>query len=234
MTNRTVKSIARELTQDAASQSEAAIRLHDFVRDSIRFGVTHRFDDATPEQTLEAGVGHCNPQGRLLVALLRAVDIPARMHFVWIRMEVLRGLFPPLFSGWPRAGQHAYVEVEIEGKTRSIDSFILDRPLYRGAVARLRREKRRMGYGTHVDGQVDWDAEGDAFSQLVAPEMLLGDVGPVEDVEAFFRGERYRNLIAGLRISSWLAPGHFLLGGAFEEWANAKVDRVRAGAGATA
>ena len=94
-----IESTARELTETAGSEREAAVRLHDFVRDRIRFGLTHRFDDATPEQTLAAGVGHCNPQGRLLVSLLRAVDIPARLHFVWIRMEVLRGLFPPVFSG---------------------------------------------------------------------------------------------------------------------------------------
>lgn len=228
MTNLSVKSIALDLTKDVTNEREAAVRLHDFVRDSIRFGVTHRFDDATPEQTLEAGAGHCNPQGRLLVALLRALDIPARMHFVWIRMEVLRGLFPPLFSGFPYAGQHAYVEVDLEGETQNIDSFIVDSPLQRGAVARLRRENRLMGYGTHVDGKVNWQADGDAFSQLVGSEMLLGDVGPVEDVEAFFRSKRYRNLIAGRRISTWLTPGHWLLGGAFEGWANARVDRVRA------
>lgn len=227
MTSRSVKSVAQQLTQSAGSQREAAVLLHDFVRDSIRFGVTHRFDDATPKQTLEVGVGHCNPQSRLLVELMRAVDIPARMHFVWIRMEVLHGLFPPLFSGWPHAAQHAYVEVEIEGETRSIDSFILDRPLHRGAVARLRREERTMGYGAHVDGQVDWDGTADAFSQLAGPEMLLRDVGAVEDVEQFFRSKRYENRIAGLRISTWLTPGYWLLGGTFEAWSNARVDRMR-------
>ena len=46
--------LARTVDPDAGKRANA-VRLHDYVRDQIRFGFTARFDAATPEETLADG-----------------------------------------------------------------------------------------------------------------------------------------------------------------------------------
>lgn len=163
-----------------------AVALYVFVRNSIKFGFTGRFDRASPEETLEAGIGHCNPQGALLASLLQAQGIPARQRFVNLSNGVLRGVLSPP----PPRLLHSYVELQLpvenidgggsraasggsvqdgeesQGWTR-VDSFIADPALFHAARARLKKENRTEGYGVHVRGVNEWDGVGDSFCQMV-------------------------------------------------------------------
>ena len=52
---------------------------YDFVRNDILFG--YNSNDALPaSRVLADGFGQCNTKGTLLMALLRALDIPCRFH----------------------------------------------------------------------------------------------------------------------------------------------------------
>lgn len=221
-----IQTLAGRLTDRASSAREAAVWLHDFVRDGIRFGPTLLFDDATPQDTLGLGTGHCNPQSHLLTSLCQSVGIPARMHFVLIRLGVLRGLIPSLI--FPQMGHHAYVEIDLDGRTRSVDSFIIDRPLFVAATERLRKESRTQGYGLDARGTVDWGGQGDAFSQFVCPdEDQIADGGAFEDPAEFYASERYANKIAGLRVSQWLAPSRFFLGPQLPKFSTQQLQALR-------
>ena len=53
--------------------------IYNFVRDEILFG--YNIDDDIPaSRVLSDGYGQCNTKGTLFMALLRACDIPCRVH----------------------------------------------------------------------------------------------------------------------------------------------------------
>lgn len=171
-----------------------AVALFVFVRDSIKFGFTGRFDTASPEETLEAGVGHCNPQAALFASLLRAQGIPARQRFVNLSNGVLRGVLSPP----PARLMHSYVELQLPGEGGGgggsqsagdgsgldgdesegwirVDSYIADPVLFHAARARLEKENRTEGYGIHVRGVNEWDGVGDSFCQMADEKSQVSE-----------------------------------------------------------
>lgn len=192
----------------AKTEREKAIALFLFVRDSVKFGFTHQFDTASPEETLEAGMGHCNPQGALFASLLQAEGISARQRFVNLSPGVLRGVLSPP----PARLVHSYVEVQLserqggvgmsgsdgsgkEGdKSRGwirVDAYIADPALFHAARARLVEEKRLEGFGVHVHGSNDWDGMSDCFCQMADESTQVAqDLGVFDEPGLFYSSSR--------------------------------------------
>lgn len=188
-----IRSLAASICQGESTPRAKALALYRFVRDEIAFGFTPEFNSATPEYTAAVRRGHCNPQASLLVALLAAAGIEARQHFVIIRNDILQGVFPERAMPPPEI-DHSFAEVRF-AKTDPwirLDGYILDPPLYRGALARLRREGRTLGFGAHVAGEMDWDGERDCMVQFADPGMALADAGAFVDARDFYQSSAYR------------------------------------------
>ena len=205
----------------AEDDSTLAVHLHDVVRDRVRFGFTPWFDAADDVRTWQHGVGHCNPQARLFVGLLRRAGLQARYQPVAIDARVLHGLgrFPPQLS-------HVFTEVHLGERWIRLDSYIADSPLREAAVARLRAEDRVLGYGVHGSADGRWDGVRDAFSQIATPDLILETHAPVDALEDFYASPAYRHRIGRLAIASWLRPTR-LLRGPVERRMNAAVEAVR-------
>ena len=193
---------AERATAGARTVVERAVRLHDFVRD-IPFGWAPAFDEQTASQVLASGIGFCNTKSTLLVALLRSVGIPARIHFVGITRRVLRGLISPPQS----YVDHSFTEVWLDGRWIGTDSYNVDAAVFRAALARLRAENAQLGYGAHSNGSCEWDGRLDCFSQYVddgsVPELSDGDFGIHADIGAFYAsgmGRNRPNAVARLAI----------------------------------
>lgn len=178
------------LLAGAKTPRAKAVALFVFVRDSIKFGFTSRFDSASPEETLKVGMGHCNPQGALFASLLQAEGIPARQRFMNLSNGVLRGVLSPP----PARLLHSYVELQVPGEDGGssqpaggecgldgdesqgwirVDAYIADPALFHAARARLEKENRTEGYGVHVRGVNEWDGVGDRFCQMVEKSQVL-------------------------------------------------------------
>lgn len=195
-----------ELLAGASSDRERAVRLHDHVRDRVRFGWAPDFDAGTASQTLARGVGFCNTKTPLFVAMLRAAGIPARLHFAGITRELLAPLIRP--AG--RFVDHSYAEVMLDGRWLHVDSYIVDRPLFEAARRRLQASGRMVGYGIHAHGRVDWDGRADNFCQFVNEGSAVGfsdmDFGVFADVPAFYASGRARTPRASLFRQFILRP----------------------------
>ena len=77
------------------SQTDRIGAAYDFVRNEILFG--YNSDDALPaSRVLADGYGQCNTKGTLLMALLRALDVPCRFHGFTIDKRLQRGVVPEL------------------------------------------------------------------------------------------------------------------------------------------
>lgn len=193
-----IRQSAAMVTAGLASDRDRAVALFRFVRDQVKFGFAAGFWDMSASDVLTTGRGYCNTKSTLFVALLRATGIPARQVFVEIDPEVLRGMIDP---GTPWL-DHSYTEVFLDGAWHATDAYIPDPALFQAAVARLRQEKRRFGYGVHVDGQNDWDGASDSFAQYnrIDPVPVGRRVwGVYADVGAFYdRAEGTHNRLNGL------------------------------------
>jgi len=189
----TIVATARRVAGGARNDSERAQRLHDFVRDEIRFGWAAAFDRQTASEVLASGIGFCNTKSTLLVALLRATGIPARLHCVTINRRILQGLIRPPAE----FVDHSYTEVLLEDRWVGIDSYIVDAPLHRAAVARCRAENLVIGYGVHSNGSINWDGRTDCFAQFAndgtVPDFSDEVFGSFVDLEQFRATGRARN-----------------------------------------
>ena len=197
----TVQVVIETIVAKTSTEREKAIELHDYVRENVKFGFNKYFDTSPPDYTLSCGHGHCNPKSRLMVALFRAAGLECYQHFVVIPKDILKGAIPPS-RYWmiPAELSHSYVEVKVEGKWCMIDSFIVDTPLLKGALARLAQENRPLGYGVRTDSINTWDGQTNAFSQF-DQSMMIEDHGRVDDLDAYFRDEKYRHVVLGMSFN---------------------------------
>ena len=100
--------------------------IYNFVRDDILFG--YNVDDNIPaSKVLADGYGQCNTKGTLFMALLRACEIPCRIHGFTIDKKLQKGAMSGfVYKNAPQNILHSWVEVYFEDKWYELEAFILD------------------------------------------------------------------------------------------------------------
>lgn len=217
--------LAFSITRDGNNDRERAVMIHDYVRDQVRYGFTQRFDEASPSETLEAGVGHCNPQTTLFIELLRAVGIEAKYHFVTLTGEILQGVQPNA----PALISHGFAEVRLDGRWIAVDSYIVDPAHAAGAAARLAREGREVGYGFHRDGTTNWDGSSSAFSQFADPSMVIEDHGTWDHAEDFFKSSDYLHKLGPINYTTLLGAMPSFMFGLYSGVVDRRLNELRNG-----
>ena len=216
--NPAIKARVTELVTGASSPRERAVRIHDFVRDEIKFGWSSSFYDQRASEVLASRVGFCNTKSTLFIAMLRAAGIEARQRFVNINSAIVNDFVQPGTS----YVDHSYTEVNLEGRWMKVDSYVVDKPLADRARSRLAREGKLVGYGVHRNGTSTWNGAQDAFSQYVDDgsyaDLTTRDFGFYDDVNTFYDSGN------GVNRLPWLARPFF---GIFALVANASVEKIR-------
>lgn len=116
--NESIRRKAEELTKSQQRTADKAKSLFYFVRDEIKYQPYVLSD--LPEHFLASGIlergeGFCVQKAVLLVALARAVGIPARIHFAAIRNHLAPEKIRELL-GTNLFAAHGYSELYIEGR----------------------------------------------------------------------------------------------------------------------
>ena len=176
-----IRIAALKLTQSLRGDREKAVALHDLVR-RMPFGAFADFSHIRASDVMRAQRGDCHSKGVLFVALCRAAGLPARLNFVRIRPQFLRGIL----DDGPDAMAHAIGQVEIDGHWFSSDAYVVDPLLF----ARARREFREdaaaeSGWGIVRDAVALWDGHEDCIHQF-RPADLIHDYGAYDDPHAFY------------------------------------------------
>lgn len=97
-----------------------------YIRDEILFGYNVK-DDITAEQVLKDGYGQCNTKGTLFMAILRALNIPCRIHGFTINKELQKGAMTGfVYNNAPQNVLHSWVEVLYNDQWYELEAFILD------------------------------------------------------------------------------------------------------------
>jgi len=179
-----VKQKALELTQTANSDREKVQRIYHFVRDEIPYTFTRNLQKAS--DVLAEQAGQCNTKTTLTIALLRAVNIPARYHCG----SVSKSLFQHTIPGWAYPFTpdlipgHCWAEVYINDRWTAIEN-VMDLKLYEGIQHKMMTDKQdvSIGCGLSEDSfQKEWDGQTD---------VLLQDGALVEDAGTFSNADEY-------------------------------------------
>ncbi|MEK3788946.1 transglutaminase-like domain-containing protein [Paenibacillus sp. FSL K6-1230] len=186
-THPTIQGLIRSRQWDRLPVKDQILAVYNYVRDEISFGY-NRSDDIPASEVLLDGYGQCNTKGVLFMALLRALDIPCRMHGFTIHKQLQKGAM----KGWyyrlsPQEILHSWVEVWYEDRWLNIEGFILDLPY----LTKLQQKFQQCtgsfcGYGVATDNfqnpPIHWN-ENDTYVQK---EGIVQDFGTYESPDAFF------------------------------------------------
>lgn len=162
--------------------------IYNFVRDEILFGYNVR-DDITAQQVLKDGYGQCNTKGTLLMALLRAVDIPCRIHGFTIDKKLQKGAMTGfVYQSAPRNVLHSWVEVFYQNEWYELEAFILDQKYLAHLQEKFKDCKGAFcGYGVAVkDFQhliIDWNAN----NTYIQSEGINQDFGIYDSPDTLYK-----------------------------------------------
>ena len=160
--------------------------VYDFVRNEVAFGYNVA-DDLPASRVLADGYGQCNTKGTLLMALLRAVDVPCRLHGFTIDKALQKGAITGVaYALAPRRIVHSWVEVWFESRWVCLEGFILDADYLRSLQRRFPQTRRFCGFGAATSNlsapAVEW-RDKDTFIQK---EGIVDDFGTFDDPDAFY------------------------------------------------
>jgi hypothetical protein len=194
------------LTQLCTTERDKALALYQFVK---RMPVGRRFKAAphTAREVLDVGRGDALDKAALLVAMLRAAGIPARIRCILLDGRILHGVTSAV-----READRPVLEVWLDGAWQQTDTYIYDADTMASARQRLKDLGREWGYGIHVEGRMLWHGEGSAFvggPPDASNPMFLRDMGCFDDPLAYVTSPVFRRRCSLLgRLVRWnvLAP----------------------------
>ncbi|WP_057462271.1 transglutaminase family protein [Pseudovibrio sp. POLY-S9] len=167
------------------SPFDRAGAVYDFVRNEILFGY-NKADNIPASQVLADGIGQCNTKGTLLMALMRAVGIPCRLHGFTIHKELQRGVVPELvYQIAPDNILHSWVEINLEDRWINLEGFILDDAFLSALQQKFAPSRQSLcGYGVGTNclsaPQVNWRGQ-DTYIQKTGINNDFGTYNSPDD-----------------------------------------------------
>lgn len=178
-THPTIKTLIHKRRWDQLTNTKDRIgAAYNFVKDEIAFGY-NASDDLAASAVLHDGYGQCNTKGNLLVALLRALDIPARFHGFRIDKRLQKGAIPAwMYPLAPRRILHSWVEVYHDDQWIPLEGFILDAQ-YLGALQRRfsNHQGTFCGYGVATKDLHQPDVQWTGQPTFIQKEGIVEDLG---------------------------------------------------------
>lgn len=190
-----VTETAARLLEGAKTPTEAAQRFFLFVRDDIKYARINLYSKAS--EVIQLRLGNCTNKSVVFVALARAANIPARLHYLSIRKETVSVLIHPIIRPLipDVVDLNARTDIFLDGTWLMVETE-LDPELYQGLVKKELIEP--------ID--ISWDGKHSTH---------WFDQGNVEDLDVYSCPEKvvdsfmYRQLNWPKRltypISAWLS-----------------------------
>lgn len=217
---------AQSLVQLAKSDRERLLVVYEFVK-AMPFCAPQLKGPQTARQVLDARRGDACDKSTLFVALLRLVHLHARMRFVRLNGDVLRG-----YASGVSSVNHPVVEVWLGERWLKTDTHIYDIHYVANAREKLNAANWEMGYGIHRHAHSVWQAQDDAYAAF-APDQHdgqpLSDLGVFDDPRRFARAMRVQGQSHGwwhspLKAARWAVTARLVQRGVRK--LRAEIDRV--------
>jgi hypothetical protein len=182
---------AHALTQLCKTERDKALAVYGFVK-RIPFAKPFKLRLRTAREVIDIGSGDAPDKATVLLGMLRLVGIPARIRYVELRGDILRGLT----SNIAKAARPV-AEIWLNGNWVRTDTYIFDAAYMAAARQRLHQQDWEWGYGIHRNGHSIWNGVDDAYlGSLPAGEdpMVLHDLGVYCDPLEFVSSKTYSRL----------------------------------------
>lgn len=186
-----IKSLVRYNGWDNLDEYTKIGAIYSFVQNEILFGY-NADDNISATEVIADGIGQCNTKSTLLMALLRAVNIPCRLHASKVSKEFQKGAINKFISALaPEYIIHTWVEVYFNTSWISLEGVILDKS-YLSAVQEKYPCQKGMFKGYAIatncfeNPAVDWKGT-DTFIQK---EAVVFDYGVFASPDEFFSQHR--------------------------------------------
>lgn len=171
--------------------------IYDYVQNNILLGY-NQYDNLTATQVLADGIGQCNTKATLLMALLRAVGVPCRLHGTKVTKTFQRSLMPKIMVKLaPSLIVHTWTEVYYNGEWFSLEGVITDKAYITGLRKLFPEHKGEFfDYAVAVKDfhilQIDWNGD----NTMVQQQAVVEDFGIYEDPDEFYSDHRqeYRGM----------------------------------------
>lgn len=210
--SKNIQRLIHERNWNDIEEFERLKSIYNFVRDEILFG--YNIDDnISASKVLEDGYGQCNTKGTLFMALLRACNIPCRVHGFTIDKELQKGAMTGIvYKNAPQNVFHSWVEVYFEDKWYELEAFILDMEYLR----KLQRKNSHCtgafcGYGVAVKDFKNPIIDFDRNNTYIQSEGINQDFGVYDSPDDLLKEHHqemsvikaflYRNL--GRHLMNW-------------------------------
>jgi len=183
-----IQELVKKRKWNELNDFEKILKTYNFVRDEIEFGYNVS-DNIKASKVLKDGYGQCNTKATLLMALLRAVDIPCRFHGFTIYKELQKGAITGLwYKLAPKEIVHSWVEVLYKGKWYNLEGFIIDSKYLSALQATQKDDSGAFcGFGVATNDfknpQIDWNVN----HTYIQKEGINQDFGIFNDPDSFFR-----------------------------------------------
>lgn len=171
--------------------------IYDYVQNNILLGY-NKYDDLTATQVLKDGIGQCNTKATLIMALLRAVGVPCRLHGAKVTKVFQRSLMPKIMAKLaPPLIVHTWAEVYYNGEWLSLEGVITDKKYISGLQKMFPDYKGKFfDYAVAVQDlnnlQIDWKGKNTTVQQ----QAVIEDLGVFVTPDEFYNTykQEYRGL----------------------------------------
>lgn len=171
--NQEIINKAKELTKNDKTPKEAALIIFCFVRDQIPFMPGYI---VKASETLKEGDGLCVTKSNLQVALLRAVNIPARYHLAFLSKECVKGIVSDYEFLPDVITFHPWCECYLTTKWIGCDT-LFDKALTEAIYNKDVHTKEDIP-------TIDWDGENDLNTMT---KWMVEDKGTYSSLDDLFR-----------------------------------------------
>lgn len=172
--------------------------VYTYVRDKIFFGYNSD-DQLSASQVLQDGYGQCNTKGTLLMALLRAVNIPCRIHGFTIYNSLQKGAIPAyIIPIVPSRIIHSWVEVFWNNEWINLEGYILDKP-YLQKIQNIFQDQTKSfnGFGISTKCLSNPPIEWEGKSTYIQNEGIADDFGIFTNPDDFYH--KYGSNLTGIK-----------------------------------
>lgn len=172
--------------------------IYSYVRDNIFFGY-NADDQLSASQVLQDGYGQCNTKGTLLMALLRAVNIPCRIHGFTIYNSLQKGAIPAyIIPIAPKRIIHSWVEVLWNEEWINLEGYILDKPYLQKIQHKFQDQSEGFsGFGIATKCLSNPPIEWEGKSTYIQNEGIADDFGIFTNPDDFYK--KYGSNVSGIR-----------------------------------
>ena len=161
--------------------------IYDFVRNDILFGYNSS-DLLTAEDVLKDGYGQCNTKATLLMALLRGVGIPCRLHGSEVSKYFQRGATSWIISVLaPKRIVHTWAEVLYEENWIALEGVITDECYSTAVKNKFKNVSGQFAeYAVAVPDLESLNLEWCGKDTFVQNDAVVEDHGVYDNPDVFF------------------------------------------------